>query len=672
MGQSVHEAEFLRLYVEERLPGREVAARMGINMDRVYALKRRLGVATMPKWARRDLPSLDEDPLRSVLLGSMLGDGAISLHKETLGGFCFMESHSIAQRSYLEWKRSIWGKIEEGGWAGSMSEQSRGVLMAHPKQPDRLYQALPKCCFRTVVHGALRPWWEVFYRNADIGAGGQRLKKFKADEVVELVGLGGLTDIALAVWYADDGTAGHWPTITVGPRNKEQAGVLLRLWGFEPTETSRGWDIRGTSQATEFHRRVAAVLLPLDDVAYKVLNLGFWTVGTTAEDRAVATVAQEKETSEAQERLEDKQRRLEEVLRLGREGVAATDIARVLRFNRRTVVTALKQEGIEPVRARRPLLSAVCERAQSGEAITALAAEYDWSTCALSRRLDAAGVSRRERGGSVRADVISEEGLRAMLIATGGSVAEAARRVEVARDTIVDRIQHWGLQELVVHRKGAGRHVIELDQSEVLVLRSEGFTNREIAARFGVKESLVQLRLHQWGCTQPVKATDGHEIKHLLNEGLSMVQAAKRLGVPPSTASSALTRAGLWAKDEIVPVQRKFHRWKVHGPVGGVSRYLGSFETEEEAWGVYNEAVRGTPARESDLQDVLQEMAALGPLDVQKDLVWVADIGGVDVRTRIGDVGVRPGARLISGAVGPVYGKGWARRLGRAWVNLVS
>lgn len=455
------EAEFRHLYIEKALPGREIAAIYGVSLDQVYRWKTRYVVEKVPKWARRKVPPLNAAPLRSVLLGSMLGDGSITPKADSVGGYIFGEGHSIDQRAYLEWKRSVWGAAAAGGWAYRIGEEAEGKTLAHPDHPGREYKARPKCWFNTVTHGALRPWWEVFYRDADIGAGGQRLKRFKAGEVLDLVGgSAGLDDVALAVWYADDGTAGHWPMICVGPRNRAEAGVLLRAWGFDPTESSTGQEIRGREQADEFVRRVGGTLLALPDVSSKVLGLGYRFGGAPDENAEV-----HRHRNEGREEVqEDAVQRLGVVLRLGREGVSATEIAVTSGFSRKKVVTALREAGLEVVRCKRPIPKELVERAEAGESMIELAAAFGWDRTALGRRLDALGVSRRGPGsmaGEARArrtfPGVTPEGLRELLIEHGGSIARVCRHLGVHRDVVKGRVKLWGLGDLVVHRQGAGR-----------------------------------------------------------------------------------------------------------------------------------------------------------------------------------------------------------------------
>lgn len=493
------DSEFLRLYVEERLPGREVAARMGITLDRVYAMKRRLGVPTVPKWARRDLPSLDETPLRSVLLGSMLGDGAISPNKDSLGGFSFMEGHSIAQRGYLEWKRSIWGKLEEGGWAGSMSEESRGVLMAHPKQPDRLFQAQPRCSFTTAVHGALRPWWEVFYRNADIGAGGQRLKKYRAEDVVELVGgLGGLDDVALAVWYADDGHGGYWPNFCVGPRNREEAGRLLSLWGFEPTVTAGGVTLRGREQASEFLQRVGPVFQSFPDLKYKLDDLGYRNTQPCGDGSYTRRVQQRRAA-----RVLRLTAREAEALKLGKKGKAPSEVAELFGYSKVTVKALFERSGVPVVRKRKPIPPELVQRVEAGEAVSVLAKEYGWGPKALGDRLDAMGVSRRGRGHAVgtlrpKSGMDTPEELKQLLVESGGAVMPVVKRLGVSHGTVLKRIRRWGLEEFVVKHTRSGRPPVVLVRAEVEALFASGLTYHQVAKRCGVAWGTLHMRLKEW------------------------------------------------------------------------------------------------------------------------------------------------------------------------------
>ena len=103
-----------------------------------------------------------------------------------------------------------------------------------------------------------------------------------------------------------------------------------------------------------------------------------------------------------------------------------------------------------------------------------------------------------------------------------------------------------------------------------------------------------------------------------------------------------------------------------------------SFLTEAEAWAVYREAERTTPAKGVDVQTVIGELSVLGPSTVtSEDLVLLPMEGlvvAVDMRLRIAEAPWSGAERLTRAetTIGPEYGLGWARRLGRAVVRAVQ
>ena len=445
------EQEFRLLYIQQKLPGRLVAEKMGLPMCQIYRLKRKLVVATVPKWGRRNVPSLDETPLRSILLGSMLGDGSISPITESIGGYQYSEYHAEAQRGYIEWKHSVWGHREQNGWAGNIT-RIPPHLMHHPDPLDlRVYQSNAQYGFHTITHGDLSPWWEVFYRNADIGAAGQRLKKFTAAGVLDLVdGVSGLDDTALAVWYADDGHAGHWPQFCVGDRNKKEAGILLQAWGLEPSEYPNGWEIRDPEQVEVFMERVSPVVLHNPDMHYKLFD-----VGSRYTKACQPVFVQAPLFSK-----EDKDLVRARVVSLGRGGMSATEIATCTGKSRDTVVRLLVAAGLQPIRARRPLPDTLAQRAVAGEPVQHLAKEFGWDPNTLYRRLDEKGIAHRSRGGHPPGTLLcvipgaqTAEELKQSLLKEKGSVLAVATKLGCGVSTLRGRIQIWDLWEHVVIQK---------------------------------------------------------------------------------------------------------------------------------------------------------------------------------------------------------------------------
>jgi len=201
--------ELERLVHQEKLTDQEIAARLPQGtVKRVQSWRRRFGVKACPRWARNEVTPI-QGKLRSLLVGSMLGDGRLVRRTHATH---YSERHSGAQRAYLEWKAEIWGV-----WAKPIKEV-----------PDpRGYT-----CFRmeTHAHGDLNPWQEMFYKAHDKGW------KRVLPEVVDLV-----DEFALTLWYLDDGHAGWWPGITFGAddASREVAWNIFEKFGLKPRWQSK-------------------------------------------------------------------------------------------------------------------------------------------------------------------------------------------------------------------------------------------------------------------------------------------------------------------------------------------------------------------------------------------------------------------------------------------------
>jgi len=196
--------EELRVLVwDEKLTDEQIATRLPDGTaKRVRSWRERYGIETHPRWARNEVPPI-EGKLHSLLVGSMLGDGRI-VHRTNAAHYS--ESHSGAQRSYLEWKADLWGS-----WA-------RPIFNV----PDN--RGYEQVRMNTVAHGALVPWRDMFYPSRE--KGWKRL----VPSIVDLV-----DEFALAIWYLDDGCSSWWPTITFGmdEGSWKIAGAIFEKFGLQ-------------------------------------------------------------------------------------------------------------------------------------------------------------------------------------------------------------------------------------------------------------------------------------------------------------------------------------------------------------------------------------------------------------------------------------------------------
>lgn len=227
----VSESSLRQMYHEQKLTDEEVAARIdGGTTKRVRAWRHRLGIETIPRWARHNVAPI-EGRLQSLLAGSMLGDGRIVFQGT---GSYYCESHSEAQRDYLEWKANIWGPT----WVADMCDV-----------PDK--RGFKQVRMRTVTHGVLNEWRDLFYEARSNGW--KRLIPRVVDQV---------DDFALAIWYLDDGHAGWWPGITFGAdaTSHDVALTIFEKFGLSP----RWQPVKGNTG--HFH-------MEREEVAHRFLEL---------------------------------------------------------------------------------------------------------------------------------------------------------------------------------------------------------------------------------------------------------------------------------------------------------------------------------------------------------------------------------------------------------------
>jgi len=242
--------ELRRLYEVEKLTDQQIVDRLGdgATVKRVRAWRHRLGVETINRTERHEVTPI-EGRLRSILVGSMLGDGRLSRTQNTTR---YQENHSDAQRAYLEWKVSEWGLWVKSG--------IRPVLW---KKPEGNF---PGWRFHTVCHQSLNDWYDLFYEET----GPKRL----IPRVLDLVDA-----LALTIWYLDDGSAEWWPKITFGldSASREEALCILAKFSLYPRWYVRKGDtgefiFEGEDQA---HLFIALVKPHIPECMQYKLNFGF-------------------------------------------------------------------------------------------------------------------------------------------------------------------------------------------------------------------------------------------------------------------------------------------------------------------------------------------------------------------------------------------------------------
>lgn len=210
----IHKLELEQLYLKEKKTDREIAEHLGegATPKRVASWRKRFGIRPLQRWERNEVAPI-EGRLRSLLVGSMLGDGRLVRRPNATH---FIENHQEAQRKYLEWKVKIWGS-----W---VKMEPKSVSW---KKKNKVYEGVR---FYTVSHDSLNSWHNLFYSR-----GGP---KSLVQEIVDYV-----DELALAIWYLDDGYAGWWPCFTFGmdPESRKIAWSIFEKFELCPRwETKKG------------------------------------------------------------------------------------------------------------------------------------------------------------------------------------------------------------------------------------------------------------------------------------------------------------------------------------------------------------------------------------------------------------------------------------------------
>jgi hypothetical protein len=199
--------ELRQLYEVEKLTDQAIVERIGseASLKRVRSWRKRFGIETVSRSERNEVTPI-EGPLRSLLVGSMLGDGRLNRLPNSTR---FVENHSDAQREYIEWKAAQWGP-----WV------KNGIKPVVWKKPEGDFKGWR---FETVAHPTLNEWHSLFYD----ATGPKRLDR----KVVDLVDA-----FALSLWFMDDGSVGWWPRITFGmePESREVAFEILSKFSLKP------------------------------------------------------------------------------------------------------------------------------------------------------------------------------------------------------------------------------------------------------------------------------------------------------------------------------------------------------------------------------------------------------------------------------------------------------
>jgi hypothetical protein len=297
----ISEAELRTLYLETKLTDSEIATQVGCPLKHIRRWRHRWGIETICRTERHEVLPIS-GRLRSVLVGSMLGDGRISKSTHVAR---YMENHAEDQRDYLEWKSKEWGS-----WV------QLGLRPVTWTLQDEEYDGWR---FETVSHATMLSWHELFYPEP----GPKQLQP----QMVDLV-----DTLALAIWFMDDGSAAWWPVITFGMKSesREVAQSIFRKFSLNPRwapgQGNTGQFIfEGEDQA---HLFISLVKPHMPECMLHKLNFGFQ--GEQYQIRQVLT---------------------EGVLReLASKGVPIKRMAKMLGESTTTVDRHLKKHGIDHLR----------------------------------------------------------------------------------------------------------------------------------------------------------------------------------------------------------------------------------------------------------------------------------------------------------------------------------
>jgi hypothetical protein len=201
----IEKEELSRLYSDLKMTDQEIADHLGSTVKRVRSWRKRLGVSTLARYERNEIVPI-VGPLRSLLVGSMLGDGRLDRLPNSTR---YTENHCNAQREYAEWKVAQWGI-----WV------SNGLKPVSWKLKGTVFHGWR---FETHAHDTLNEWHALFYDPQG--------PKLLRPGVIDLV-----DTRALAIWYMDDGTSGWWPSITFGmpPESRDVAFRILAKFSLHP------------------------------------------------------------------------------------------------------------------------------------------------------------------------------------------------------------------------------------------------------------------------------------------------------------------------------------------------------------------------------------------------------------------------------------------------------
>lgn len=289
--------------MEEFLTETEIANRHGVSQAQVGRLRRMYSIPTLTKSDRFRLPEEVPSRLRSILVGSMLGDGRLFWTGSSTAAYS--EYHSEKQKPYFDWKVCEWGEF----------------VTRYEKTRDDGYKG-----WTMTLHGckSLRPFWEMFYPE---GSGNKTFVNLPLEWV---------DDLALAVWFMDDGSkSGEFFRFSVSPDRKDQQIQIqvLRRLGVRGRLYNEGGDaihIQDRANKERFLDLVRPHIHP--SMAYKL---------EVAKPRKAGPAPRDLLTPDKLRPLIDR-------------GMTTGDVAGVFQVSRQSVQRAMDRMGVPRRRSGRP------------------------------------------------------------------------------------------------------------------------------------------------------------------------------------------------------------------------------------------------------------------------------------------------------------------------------
>lgn len=193
--------ELKRLIIEEGKSPVEVAQLLGygpLGWSNIYAYCREYNITDFDFSPNAEIKKREIGQTeKSIILGTLLGDGSLTRYG------ALVVSHGEKQLEYIEWKKKMLGWLCDSD------------LYKRKSKGDGVYSKFPTYSLRTHSH----PY---FYKLRE------QLYAEKIKRVAPIIESEGFDDLALAVWYFDDGSLNkRYGTVTLATNSFLKEDVVL-------------------------------------------------------------------------------------------------------------------------------------------------------------------------------------------------------------------------------------------------------------------------------------------------------------------------------------------------------------------------------------------------------------------------------------------------------------